>query len=48
LRYVLLAFGAIALFVGSFVIFSTLSIMVAQRRWPAVATLSGRKSLGGC
>lgn len=31
LRYVLLAFGAIALFVGSFIIFNTLSITVAQR-----------------
>jgi putative ABC transport system permease protein len=30
-RYVLLAFGGIALFVGSFVIFNTLSITVAQR-----------------
>jgi putative ABC transport system permease protein len=30
-RYVLLAFGAIALFVGSFVIFNTLSVTVAQR-----------------
>jgi len=30
-RYVLLAFGAIALFVGAFVIFNTLSITVAQR-----------------
>ena len=31
LRYVLLAFGAITLFVGSFIIFNTLSITVAQR-----------------
>jgi putative ABC transport system permease protein len=31
LQYALLAFGAIALFVGSFVIFNTLSITVAQR-----------------
>jgi putative ABC transport system permease protein len=31
IRYFLLAFGAIALFVGSFVIFNTLSITVAQR-----------------
>ncbi|WP_329318084.1 ABC transporter permease [Streptomyces sp. NBC_01262] len=31
LRYVLLAFGAIALFVGSFIIFNTLSITVTQR-----------------
>jgi putative ABC transport system permease protein len=31
LRNVLLAFGAIALFVGSFIIFNTLSITVAQR-----------------
>ena len=30
-RYLLLAFGAVALFVGSFVIFNTLSITVAQR-----------------
>ena len=30
-RYVLLAFGGIALFVGSFVIFNTLSVTVAQR-----------------
>ena len=31
LRYVLLAFGAITLLVGSFIIFNTLSITVAQR-----------------
>ena len=31
IRYVLLAFGGIALFVGAFVIFNTLSITVAQR-----------------
>ena len=31
IRYVLLAFGGIALFVGSFVIFNTLSVTVAQR-----------------
>jgi putative ABC transport system permease protein len=31
LRYALLAFGAIALFVGSFTIFNTLSITLAQR-----------------
>jgi len=31
LRYALLAFGGIALFVGAFVIFNTLSITVAQR-----------------
>jgi putative ABC transport system permease protein len=31
IRYFLLAFGAIALFVGAFVIFNTLSITVAQR-----------------
>jgi putative ABC transport system permease protein len=30
-RYLLLAFGAIALFVGAFVIFNTLSVTVAQR-----------------
>ena len=30
-RYFLLAFGAIALFVGAFVIFNTFSIIVAQR-----------------
>ena len=30
-RYVLLAFGGIALFVGAFVIFNTLSVTVAQR-----------------
>src|SRR6266545_4040560 len=30
-RYVLLAFAAVALFVGSFVIFNTLSVTVAQR-----------------
>ena len=30
-RYVLLAFGGIALFVGSFVIFNTMSVTVAQR-----------------
>lgn len=38
LRYVLLAFGTITLFVGSFVIFGTLSITVAQRTWQ-LATL---------
>ena len=31
IRYVLLVFGGIALFVGSFVIFNTLSVTVAQR-----------------
>ncbi len=31
LQYFLLAFGAVALFVGAFVIFNTLSITVAQR-----------------
>ena len=31
LRYALLAFGGIALFVGGFVIFNTLAITVAQR-----------------
>ena len=31
IRYFLLAFGGIALFVGAFVIFNTLSITVAQR-----------------
>src|SRR5947209_5604297 len=31
LSYILLAFGAIALFVGAFVIFNTFSITVAQR-----------------
>src|SRR4029078_9682685 len=31
LRYALLAFGGIALFVGGFVIFNTLSITIAQR-----------------
>jgi putative ABC transport system permease protein len=31
IRYFLLAFGAVALFVGAFVIFNTLSITVAQR-----------------
>ena len=31
IRYFLLSFGAIALFVGAFVIFNTLSITVAQR-----------------
>ena len=31
LRYVLLGFGGLALFVGAFVIFNTLSITVAQR-----------------
>ena len=31
IRYFLLGFGAIALFVGAFVIFNTLSITVAQR-----------------
>ena len=42
-RYVLLAFGAIALFVGSFVIANTLSITVAQRT-RELATL---RTLGG-
>ena len=31
IRYFLLAFGGVALFVGAFVIFNTLSITVAQR-----------------
>jgi putative ABC transport system permease protein len=31
IRYILLAFGAIALFVGAFVIFNTISITIAQR-----------------
>jgi putative ABC transport system permease protein len=31
IKYILLAFGAIALFVGAFVIFNTISITVAQR-----------------
>ena len=31
LRWALLAFGGIALFVGAFVIFNTLSITIAQR-----------------
>ena len=31
LRYFLLAFGGIALFVGAFVIFNSLSITIAQR-----------------
>ena len=31
IRYFLLGFGGIALFVGAFVIFNTLSITVAQR-----------------
>jgi ABC-type antimicrobial peptide transport system permease subunit len=42
---VLLAFRVIALFVGSFVIFSTLSITVAQRRGGARAR--GPRWLGG-
>jgi putative ABC transport system permease protein len=42
-RYVLLAFGAIALFVGSFVIANTLAITVAQRT-RELATL---RTLGG-
>jgi|GEM_PF-118526 len=51
LRYLLLAFGLIAVFVGSFVIFNTLSITVAQRT-RELATLrtlgaSGRQVLGG-
>ncbi len=51
LRYLLLAFGFIALFVGAFVIFNTLSITVAQRT-RELATLrtigaSGRQVLGG-
>jgi ABC-type antimicrobial peptide transport system permease subunit len=51
LRYLLLAFGLIAVFVGAFVIFNTLSITVAQRT-RELATLrtlgaSGRQVLGG-
>ena len=44
-RYFLLAFAAIALFVGSFVIFNTLSITVAQRtrEFATVRTLGGSR-----
>ncbi len=41
-RYILLAFGGVALFVGSFVIFNTLSITVAQR----MRELSTLRTLG--
>ena len=45
IRYFLLAFAAIALFVGSFVIFNTLSITVAQRtrEFATVRTLGGSR-----
>jgi putative ABC transport system permease protein len=45
LTYVLLGFGGIALFVGSFVIFNTLSITVAQRtrEFATVRTLGGSR-----
>jgi putative ABC transport system permease protein len=42
-RYFLLAFGAIALFVGGFVIFNTLSMTVAQR----MRELATLRTLGG-
>ena len=45
IRYFLLAFAVIALFVGSFVIFNTLSITVAQRtrEFATVRTLGGSR-----
>jgi putative ABC transport system permease protein len=45
IRYFLLAFAAIALFVGSFVIFNTLSITVAQRtrEFATIRTLGGSR-----
>jgi putative ABC transport system permease protein len=45
IRYLLLAFAVIALFVGSFVIFNTLSITVAQRtrEFATVRTLGGSR-----
>jgi putative ABC transport system permease protein len=45
LTYVLLGFGGIALFVGSFVIFNTLSITVAQRtrEFATLRTLGGSR-----
>jgi putative ABC transport system permease protein len=45
LRYALLAFGGIALFVGAFVIFNTLSITVAQRtrEFATLRTLGGSR-----
>ena len=45
LRYLLLAFGAVALFVGSFVIANTLSITIAQRtrELATVRTLGGSR-----
>ena len=45
IRYFLLAFAGIALFVGSFVIFNTLSITVAQRtrEFATVRTLGGSR-----
>jgi putative ABC transport system permease protein len=46
IRYFLLGFGAIALFVGAFVIFNTLSITVAQRtrEFATLRTLGARVS----
>ena len=45
IRYFLLAFGAIALFVGAFVIFNTLSITVAQRtrEFATLRTIGGSR-----
>ncbi len=49
LRYFLLAFGGIALFVGAFVIANTLSITVAQRtREFATLRTVGRQPAGRC
>ena len=45
IRYFLLGFGFIALFVGAFVIFNTLSITVAQRtrEFATLRTLGGSR-----
>ena len=45
IQYILLAFGGIALFVGAFVIFNTLSITVAQRtrEFATLRTLGGSR-----
>ena len=48
IRYFLLGFGGIALFVGAFVIFNTLSITVAQRtrEFATLRTLGGLAQAG--
>ena len=47
-RYILLAFGGVALFVGSFVIFNTLSITVAQRMRELATLRTIGASVGRC